>query len=300
SHNRSSRIKYIILLLQCYCTPSGSSAAMERYTGRTIVGEGQYGTVYHVRSRETGKSYALKYTDNGMTESTVRELSCLSALKGHPHIVEMLDCFVYKGEMSVIMPYYPLSLSDVIYRGQRVVRLPVAFIARFSRQIANALFYMHGLNMVHRDLKPANVLLTADTFDVKVADMGLSRYAVGKGMSSTVVTRPYRAPELFTREGVIPYTCAVDMWSLGVMIADAMEGECVFCHPNIPTDKLIALVLDHNARTNRNNRDILMPNVVKHTLVNRIVFRLLCTNPTKRLTARLFVYYVFILMCMTT
>lgn len=278
---------------------------MERYTIGGIIGKGQYGNVYLAKCRETGKSYALKCHknndgiddtyDNGITESAVREISCLSVLKGHPNIVEMLDCILHDGEMSVLMPYYPFSLFDVIYREQRSLdRLPIAFIARFSTQIANALSYMHGLNMIHRDLKPANVLLTADTFTVKVADMGLSRYAVAKGMSSTVVTKPYRAPELFNVNYIAPYTCAVDMWSLGVMIADAMEGKIVFCHSEIPTDELIAVTLDPTQRNTRNprrnnrnpSRDSLMPNVMNHKCVSRIVFKLLHIDPKKRLTAR--------------
>lgn len=266
---------------------------MEKYTVVYNIGKGQYGHVYLVKCRETGKSYALKChknneEDDGLSESTVRELSCLSALRGHPNIVEMLDCFLHKGQMSTLMPYIPLTLFDVIYRGQYYSGLPIPFIARFSVEIANALSYMHGLNMVHRDLKPNNVLLTADTLTVKVADMGLSRYAVAKGMSSTVVTEPYRAPELFSSRFIVPYTCAIDMWSSGVMIVDAMEGKMTFRDSQIPTNQLIAITLNPEKRENKDHPSpsTVMRNVMRHKLVSRIVFKLLQMDPKKRLTAQ--------------
>lgn len=267
---------------------------MEKYTVVHKIGSGQYGHVYLVKCRETGKSYALKChknnkDDDGLSESTVRELSCLSAVRGHPNIVEMLDCFLHEGQISTLMPYLPLTLFDVIYRGRRYSSLlPIPFIVRFSLEIANALSYMHGLNMAHRDLKPANVLLTADTLTVKVADMGLSRYAVAKGMSSTVVTKPYRAPELFSQKFIVPYTCAIDMWSLGVMIVDAMEARVTFYDSEIPTNELIAITLDPELSESDDypSRKTVMPNVMRHKLVSRIVLKLLQMDPKKRLTAR--------------
>lgn len=269
---------------------------MEKYTVVSKINSGHYGDVYHIMCRETGGEYALKCHKNnedndGISESTVRELSCLSALKGHPNIVEMLDCFLYEGRISTLMPYLPLTLFQLIYQVRySLTALPVSFIARFSREIANALSYMHGLNMIHRDLKPANVLLTSDTLTVKVADMGLSRYAVAKGMSSTVVTEPYRAPELFVEKWIVPYTCSVDMWSLGVMIVDAMEARVTFYDSDIPTDELIERTLDPESMDSEIYPSLItvMPNVMRHKLVSRIVLKLLQMDPKKRLTARAF------------
>ncbi|KAJ8009825.1 hypothetical protein DPEC_G00068220 [Dallia pectoralis] len=208
---------------------------MENFIKDAVIGSGAYGTVYKVTCRNTGKAFALKQHMRGVEEATVRERSCLSALRNHPYVIQILDCFVADGLVSMLMPLAPYTLSQVIHNGDglnyvygrdQLIRLtPFGFVARFSVQVANALSYMHRLNFIHRDLTPSNVLLT-DDFTVKVADMGLSRHST-KVMSPNVVTVPYRAPEVFVGhcEG---YTCAIDMWSLGVMIADAMEGRRVF------------------------------------------------------------------------
>lgn len=251
-------------------------------------------TVYHVKCRETDTSYALKcHTNNkedgDLSESAIIELSCLSALRGHPNIAKMLDCFLQEGEISTLMPYLPLMLFNVIYQGRcSSALLPISFIGHFSLEIANAPAYMHGLHMIHRDLTPNNVLLMLDTLTVKVADMELSRYGVGKGMSSMVVTKPNRAPELFCKKCIIDYTCAIDMWSLGVMIVDSMESTVSFFDPDIATDELIKQVLDPDEvddhDCNRNHITV-MPNVMWCKHVSHIVFKLLKLQPEDRLTA---------------
>uniref|UniRef100_A0A3Q0T8Y7 Protein kinase domain-containing protein n=1 Tax=Amphilophus citrinellus TaxID=61819 RepID=A0A3Q0T8Y7_AMPCI len=213
---------------------------MDKYTVLHQIGKGAYGSVYKVACRNTGKCLAMKCHNNegtSVSESTVRELSCLFSLKGHPYVVDILDCFVSEGRIATIMTYHPYTLQRLIYNGRGCPRsTPLSFVASFSVQIANALSYMHGLNIIHRDLAPPNVLLTDDLV-VKVADMGLSRNAV-KWMSSTVVTEPYRAPELFVKDVTAQYTCAIDMWSLGVLIADAMEGKPVFLSKNVKGSKV--------------------------------------------------------------
>ncbi|XP_045074807.1 cyclin-dependent kinase 2-like [Coregonus clupeaformis] len=274
---------------------------MENYLKDYVIGRGAYGTVYKVKCLRTGKAFALKYHTRGVDDSTVRELSCLAALRGHPYVIHMHDCFLDNGKIAMLMPYVPYTVSDVIHNGQgwkvykqgRSLQLiPLSFVAHFSVQVATALSYMHGLNIVHRDLTPSNVLLTED-LTVKVADMGLSRQS-SKWMSPTVVTEPYRAPELFVKGDCAEYTCAIDMWSLGVMIAEAMEGKVVFLEranrrEKVSTHQIILRTLcpkDHpRAPITPWDPVTLLPQVMECELVKRIVFRLLAFRDTERLMA---------------
>ena len=117
-------------------------------------------------------------------------------------------------------------------------------------QMLSALLYLHSAHVLHRDLKPANVLLSG-ACDVKICDFGLSRVVneedwkaqerrltnvglqrssssashlgscpkVSRQMTSHVVTRWYRAPELILLQ---PYTTAIDVWSFACIFAELL------------------------------------------------------------------------------
>ncbi|XP_053171660.1 uncharacterized protein LOC128355446 [Scomber japonicus] len=277
---------------------------MENYLKGSTLGVGTYGTVNMVECRKTGQVFALKYHKE-LDDVTVRELSCLAALRGHPHVIYMHDCFIADGKIAMLMSYVPYTLSEAIHNGygwklyllhapEAYQLIPLSFMAHFSVQVADALAYMHRLNMIHRDLTPFNVLLTED-LTVKVADMGLSRLSC-KLMTPEVVTQPYRAPELFVENKqytATGYTCAIDMWSLGVLIVDAMEGKAVFSAVNegeqVSTYQIILRTLcpeDHPcAPTTRRDPAAIMPQTMECDLVKRIVFRLLAFCENERLLA---------------
>ncbi|KAK2829946.1 hypothetical protein Q5P01_017877 [Channa striata] len=207
-----------------------------RYTSQPVIGTGAYGVVYRVRSRRTGEEFALKCHTHGAEDATMRELSCLAALRGHPNIIQLLDCFMDEGStVAMLKPYVPYTLSRAIHAkipndrpgGMSPLTRPRSFVASFSSQTANALAYMHRLNLIHRDIAPNNLLLTED-LTVKVADLGLARQSSGR-MSLSVVTEPYRAPELFAAGRTAEYICAIDVWSLVAVIATRWKARWSYC-----------------------------------------------------------------------
>ncbi|XP_041835342.1 mitogen-activated protein kinase HOG1A-like [Melanotaenia boesemani] len=276
---------------------------MENYVEDGIIGMGSYGVVYKVRSVKDGKEYALKCHMYPVLDATVRELSSLAALRGHQFVIQMFDCFITDGKITTLMPLMPYTLHMAIYNHPVLAipyglegGMPLSFVARFSVQVATALSYMHRLNLVHRDINPSNVLLTED-LTVKVSDMGLARQ-VSKWMSPEVCTELYRAPELFAEivgDGQrLEYTCAIDMWSLGTMIADAVEGTMVFGARECGADWLDTCDIIIKTLCPRNHPSasqepwdpaLVMPNVTKHALVKRITFGLLAFNGNERLLA---------------
>lgn len=108
-----------------------------------------------------------------------------------------------------------------------------------------ALKYIHSAELIHRDLKPSNILLDAEC-NVKVADFGLARSLNENDdeqptvLTEYVATRWYRAPEILL--GSTRYTKAVDMWSVGCILGEMINGKAIF--PGTSTLNQIERIID--------------------------------------------------------
>ncbi|GAB0489876.1 hypothetical protein MMPV_001102 [Pyropia vietnamensis] len=94
--------------------------------------------------------------------------------------------------------------------GQRVGK-PITGrqVKRWMFELLTGLAFMHGSGVLHRDIKPTN-LLVDDEDRLRICDMGLARADIRRGedfpylWTSHVVSRSYRAPELFLRRDLTP------------------------------------------------------------------------------------------------
>ena len=122
----------------------------------------------------------------------------------------------------------------------------------FIYQTLRALKAMHSANVLHRDLKPSNLLLNANC-DLKVCDFGLARSANSTEdnsgfMTEYVATRWYRAPEIMLT--FQEYTKAIDVWSVGCILAEMLSGKPLFPGKDCNhTAEIPRLIVDHNQLT---------------------------------------------------
>ena len=98
-------------------------------------------------------------------------------------------------------------------------------VKNFIAQILTGLSEMHSKSIWHRDVTPGNLLITEDG-TVKFIDFGISKLAeLDKQQKHTknVVTRNYRAPEIFFGDNKYSGE-ALDLWSAGCIFAELLTN----------------------------------------------------------------------------
>ncbi|XP_068856217.1 serine/threonine-protein kinase PAK 3-like, partial [Aphelocoma coerulescens] len=193
----------------------------EKYLELEQVGQGAFGTVYKGLDRATGGEVAIKKMSlRGQNrERAVNEILVLKDKK-NPNIVSSLDSFLVDEDLWLVMEYMDGgTLQDVV----RQTRMAEGEMAAVSRECLQGLDFLHSNRVIHRDLKSSNILLATDG-SVKLADFGLCAQLSPEQeqCSSMVGTAHWMAPEVVTSS---PYGPKVDIWSLGIVTIEMVEGE---------------------------------------------------------------------------
>uniref|UniRef100_A0A672H2S0 Serine/threonine-protein kinase DCLK2 n=1 Tax=Salarias fasciatus TaxID=181472 RepID=A0A672H2S0_SALFA len=189
----------------------------ERYkVGRTL-GDGNFAVVRECVERSTGREYALKIISKhkcrGKEHMIQSEVSILRRVK-HPNIVLLIEEMDTSNELYLVMELVKGGdLFDAITSSNKYTEADASCML-FN--LASAIKYLHGLNIVHRDIKPENLLVYEHqdgSKSLKLGDFGLA--TVVNGPLYTVCGTPtYVAPEIVAETG---YGLKVDIWAAGVI-----------------------------------------------------------------------------------
>ncbi|KAE8219715.1 hypothetical protein CF319_g6639 [Tilletia indica] len=190
------------------------------------VGEGTYASVFLAKNVHSNERVAIKMIKvvsnaDGMDMTALREVKFLKELQ-HPNVIRMLDVFAsgaINPSLNLVLEFLDTNLEALIK--DRDLTIAPADIKGWMVMILRGLEYCHRSYCLHRDLKPNN-LLVSPTGELKIADFGLAREFADPRlrMTSEVITRWYRPPELFY--GARHYSGAVDIWSVGCIFAEMM------------------------------------------------------------------------------
>jgi serine/threonine protein kinase/Tol biopolymer transport system component len=212
------------------------SALADRYTIEHEIGRGGMATVYLAEDLKHHRKVAIKVLRPELSASLfaerfLREIE-ITANLNHPHILPLLDSGEADGSLYYVMPLVEgESLRD---RLNREKQLPINDAVKIASEVADALYYAHGHNVIHRDVKPENILLEAG--HAVVADFGIARAiteAGGGHFTETGIsfgTPAYMSPEQASGEHKVDGRS--DIYALGCVLFEMLAGEPPYTGPN--------------------------------------------------------------------
>ncbi|KAG0241644.1 signal transducing kinase of the PAK [Actinomortierella wolfii] len=209
----------------------------ELYSDVTKIAEGESGFLYSATENATQQLVAIKMiatTVTGKMKTIRNELELMKASR-HPNIVAFVACHLTSTDLWMVMERMEISLADIIainpYVGQQHQDqglLQECHMARVAKDALQGLAFLHKHERIHRDIRSDNLLMNAKG-EIKIADFGHSvQLTKEKARRNSVVGTPYwMAPEVIRAWN---YGTTVDIWSLGIVMREMLDGEPPFLH----------------------------------------------------------------------
>uniref|UniRef100_A0A3P9HGC8 non-specific serine/threonine protein kinase n=1 Tax=Oryzias latipes TaxID=8090 RepID=A0A3P9HGC8_ORYLA len=256
--------------LQMVVDPGDPRTYLDHYIK---IGEGSTGIVCIATVKTTGKLVAVKKMD--LKKQQRRELLFNEVVimrdYHHENVVEMYNSYLVGDELWVVMEFLEGgALTDIVTH----TRMNEEQIATVCVSVLKALSVLHSQGVIHRDIKSDSILLTHDG-RVKLSDFGFCAQ-VSKEVQrrKSLVGTPYwMAPELISR---LPYGPEVDIWSLGIMVIEMVDGEPPYF--NEPPLKAMKMIRDNSPPKLKNLHKV-------SPLLKGFLDRMLVREPAQRATA---------------
>ncbi|QOV39366.1 serine/threonine protein kinase [Streptomyces ferrugineus] len=220
-----------------------------RYRLLSPLGEGGMGTVWRARDEVLHREVAVKEVraPAGLPASEVERMyarlereAWAAARVANRNVVTVYDVATQDGRPWIVMELVRgISLAELL---DAEGPLSPQRAAHIGAEVLAALRAAFEAGVLHRDVKPANVLLSNDG-RVVLTDFGI---AMVEGSSALTMTgEVIGSPEFLAPERALGRTPGPesDLWSLGVLLYAAVEGNSPF-RQSTPLNTLRAIVDD--------------------------------------------------------
>ncbi|MBA0796344.1 hypothetical protein Gohar_007121, partial [Gossypium harknessii] len=177
------------------------------YMAERVVGTGSFGVVFQAKCMERDEPVAIKKVLQDKRYKN-RELQIMHLLD-HPNTVQLKHYFFSTTEknelyLNLVLEFVPETVFRVSKHYCRMNRhMPFFYVQLYTYQV------------------------NPQTHHLKICDFGSAKMLVpGEPNISYICSRFYRAPELIF--GATEYTTAIDMWSVGCVMAELLLGQPLF------------------------------------------------------------------------
>ncbi|CAG7724883.1 unnamed protein product, partial [Allacma fusca] len=200
-----------------------------RYEILEVIGKGSFGQVVRGLDHKTSSQVAIKIIRNKKRfhAQALVEVKILEHLRKRDvenSIIRMFTSFYFRNHLCIVFELMSLNLYELIRRNH-YQGFSFSLIKKFTVCLLKCLVLLKQENIIHCDLKPENILLRRrGSSGIKVIDFGSSCFTHER-VFSYIQSRFYRAPEVILG---IPYTTAIDIWSLGCVLTELSTGYPLF------------------------------------------------------------------------
>jgi dual specificity tyrosine-phosphorylation-regulated kinase 2/3/4 len=202
-----------------------------RYEVIGLLGKGSFGQVVKAFDYKRSEAVALKILRNkrrfqkqGAMEIKILDRLRLKDPSDRSNTVKMKSCFMFRKHICIAFEILSVNLYDFL-KANEFKGFSISLIKRFAVQLLLALSVCKTLKIMHCDLKPENVLLVqSNKSAIKVIDFGSACFN-DQVVYTYIQSRFYRAPEVVLQ---MSYDSAIDMWSLGCILAELFTGQPLF------------------------------------------------------------------------
>ncbi|EGX57033.1 serine/threonine protein kinase [Streptomyces zinciresistens K42] len=218
-----------------------------RYRLLSPLGEGGMGTVWRARDELLHREVAVKEVrapaglpgpETDRLYARLEREAWAAARVANRNVVTVYDVAAHDGRPWIVMELVRgISLAELL---DAEGPLSPQRAAHIGAEVLSALRSAHEAGVLHRDVKPANVLMSNDG-RVVLTDFGI---ATVEGTSALTMTgEVIGSPEFLAPERALGRTPGPesDLWSLGVLLYAAVEGNSPF-RQTTPLSTLRAIV----------------------------------------------------------
>ncbi|XP_074125319.1 dual specificity tyrosine-phosphorylation-regulated kinase 4 isoform X2 [Sminthopsis crassicaudata] len=206
-----------------------------RYEVLEMIGKGSFGQVAKCLDHKKNELVALKIIRNKKRfhNQALVELKILEVLRRKDkdnsyNVVHMKDYFYFRNHLCITFELLGINLYELL-KNNSFQGFSLSVIRRFTLSVLKCLQMLYVEKIIHCDLKPENIVLyQRGHVSVKVIDFGSSCYE-DQRVYTYIQSRFYRSPEVILGQ---PYDTAIDMWSLGCILAELYTGYPLFAGEN--------------------------------------------------------------------